>query len=90
LDLPLPLTYGPAYPDLITDGYEAEGYASHYPLVIEAGSGVSLVVYNATFLSMGKGYCHVELGRRERQQDLGDRMEEWRNWRAPPSEEARH
>ena len=90
LDLPLPLTYGPAYPGLITDGYEAEGYASYYPLVIEAGSGVSLVVYNATFLSMGKGYCHVELGRREQQQDLGDRMEEWRNWRAPPSEEARH
>lgn len=90
LDLPLPLTYGPAYPGLITDGYEAEGYASYYPLVIEAGSGVSLVVYNATFLSMGKGYCHIELGRREQQQDLGDRMEEWRNWRAPPSEEARH
>jgi len=90
LDLALPLTYGPAYSGLTTEGYEAEGYASQYPLVIEAGSGVSVVIYNATFLSMGKGYCHVELGRREQQQDLGDHMEEWRNWHAPPSEEARH
>lgn len=92
LELALPLTYGPAYPGLITEGYEAEGYASQYPLVIEAGSGVSVVIYNATFLSMGKGYnCHDFLGRRDQQQQgTGDRADEWRNWRAPPSEEGRH